>query len=125
MPFINIDDFKPIKPVPGCQMRTPYGEHLMLSYLEMDADAEIPLHSHPHEQGGILISGTLDLTIGNETRRCQPGAMFIIPPNTPHKAVAVGTKCVVLDCFSPVREDYAELMNRYIPGVERLPDKKL
>jgi hypothetical protein len=51
--------------------------------------------------------------------------MFIIPPNTPHKAVAVGTKCVVLDCFSPVREDYAELMNRYIPAVERLPDKKL
>jgi quercetin dioxygenase-like cupin family protein len=125
MPFINIDDFKPIKPVPGCQMRTPYGEHLMLSYLEMEADAEIPLHSHPHEQGGILISGTLDLTIGHETRRCHPGAMFIIPPNTPHKAVAVGTKCVVLDCFSPVREDYAELMNRYIPGVERLPDKKL
>ena len=78
-----------------------------------------------HEQGGILIEGTLDLTIGKETRRCQPGAMFIIPPNTPHKAVAVGTKCVVLDCFSPVREDYAELMNRYIPVVERLPDKKL
>jgi quercetin dioxygenase-like cupin family protein len=125
MPFINIDDVKPIKPVPGCQMRTPYGEHLMLSYLEMEPDAEIPLHSHPHEQGGILIEGTLDLTIGNETRRCQPGAMFIIPPNTPHKAVAVGTKCVVLDCFSPVREDYAELMNRYIPVVERLPDKKL
>jgi len=39
MPFINIDDFQPIKPVPGCQMRTPYGEHLMLSYLEMEPDA--------------------------------------------------------------------------------------
>ncbi|MBL8826757.1 MAG: cupin domain-containing protein [Planctomycetaceae bacterium] len=115
MPFINIRDIQPIEPVPGCRMRTPFGEHLMLSYLEMDAGAEVPLHSHPHEQGGILISGTLNLTIGDETRRCEPGAMFIIPPHTPHRAVAVGGPCVVLDVFSPVREDYAALVNRYIP----------
>ena len=36
MPFLNIADFQPIEPVPGCRMRTPFGEHLMLSYLEMD-----------------------------------------------------------------------------------------
>jgi quercetin dioxygenase-like cupin family protein len=41
--------------------------------------------------------------------------MFLIPPNTPHKAVAIGGPVVVLDVFSPVREDYAELVNRYIP----------
>lgn len=115
MPFIDIRDIPPIQPVPGCRMRTPFGQNLMLSYLEMDDGAEVPLHSHPHEQGGILIQGTLDLTIGDETRRCQPGAMFLIPPNVPHRAVAVGGPVVVLDVFSPVREDYAELVNRYIP----------
>ena len=40
-------------------------------------------------------------------------------------AVAVGVPCVVLDCFAPVREDYAELMNRYIPGLEKLQDRKI
>jgi len=117
MPFINIREFTPIEPVPGCRMRTPFGEHLMLSYLEMDEGAEVPLHSHPHEQGGMLLKGTLDLTIGDETRRCEPGAMFLIPPNTPHRAVAIGGPCTVLDVFSPIREDYAELVNRYIPPV--------
>ena len=115
MGFINIREYQPIEPVPGCRMRTPFGKNLMLSYLEMDPGAEVPLHSHPHEQGGILIQGTLELTIGGETRRVEPGAMFLIPPNVPHRAVAVAGPVVVLDVFSPVREDYAELANRYIP----------
>ena len=117
MGFIDIQSVPAIEPVPGCRMRTPYGEHLMLSYLEMDADAEVPLHSHPHEQGGMLLSGRLQLTIGEETRTVEAGSMFLIPPNVPHRAVAVGIPCVVLDVFSPVREDYAALQNEYIPPV--------
>jgi quercetin dioxygenase-like cupin family protein len=115
MPFIDVRNIQPIEPVPGCRMRTPYGEHLMLSYLEMDEGAVVPLHSHPHEQGGMLVSGKLELTIGPEKRLCEAGSLFLIPPNTPHKAVAVGGPCVVLDVFSPVREDYAQMYNKYIP----------
>jgi hypothetical protein len=33
----------------------------------------------------------------------------------PHKVVAIDGPALVLDVFSPVREDYAELMNTYIP----------
>ncbi len=118
MGFINIREVEPIEPVPGCRMRTPFGQNLMLSYLEMDDGAEVPMHSHPHEQGGILIRGRLELTIGDETRLCEAGAMFLIPPNVPHRAVAVGGPAVVLDCFSPVREDYAEMFNKYIPPLD-------
>ncbi|HEY5312737.1 MAG TPA: cupin domain-containing protein [Pirellulales bacterium] len=118
MPFLNIADFSPIEPVPGCRMRTPFGQHLMLSYLEMDAGAEVPTHAHPHEQGGMLLRGRLQLTIGDETRLVEAGAMFLIPPNVPHRAVAVDGPAVVLDVFSPVREDYAELTNRYIPPLD-------
>jgi len=115
MPFIDIDSIKPLEVVPGCRLRTPYGENLMLSYLEMDEGAVIPLHDHPHEQAGILLKGRMELTIGDEVRIVEAGSMFIIPPNTPHKAVAVDGAAVVLDVFSPVREDYAELYNKYIP----------
>ena len=115
MPFIDVNSIVPIEPVPGCRMRTPHGENLMLSYLEMDDGAEVPLHSHPHEQGGILLKGQVELQIGDETRLCQAGELFIIPPNVPHRALAVNGPATVLDIFSPVREDYAELVNRYIP----------
>jgi quercetin dioxygenase-like cupin family protein len=119
MPFINIQDIEPLEVVPGCRMRTPFGENLMLSYLEMDEGAVVPLHDHPHEQGGILLEGRVELTIGDEVRVCEVGEMFLIPPNVPHKAVAVGGPARVLDVFSPIREDYAELYNKYIPEVNQ------
>lgn len=115
MPFIDIGSINAQEVCPGCRLRTPYGENLMLSYLEMDAGAEIPLHDHPHEQAGMLLEGKLQLTIGDETRVVQPRSMFIIPPNVPHRAVAIDGPALVLDVFSPVREDYAALMNKYIP----------
>lgn len=115
--FIDIEAVPVIEPVPGCRMRTPFGEHLMLSYLEMDDGAEVPLHNHPHEQGGILLSGKLQLTIGEETRLVKAGSLFLIPPNIYHRAVAIDGPATVLDVFSPIREDYAEQANRYIPGV--------
>lgn len=118
MGFIDIDQVPAIEPVRGCRMRTPFGEHLMLSYLEMEPGAEVPLHDHPHEQGGILLAGRLQLTIGDETRVVEPGSLFLIPPNVPHRAVAIDGPATVLAVFSPIREDYAELFNRYIPALE-------
>ena len=117
MPFIAIDDLEPIELSPGVRARTPYGKHLMLSYLELDKGSVVPTHSHPHEQAGMLVSGRLQLTIGDESRVCEPGDLFIIPSNTPHSAAPVGGSAVVLDVFSPVREDYAALFNKYIPPV--------
>ena len=115
MPFIDLDSIPPLEVVPGCRMRTPFGKNLMLSYLEMEDGAVVPLHHHPHEQGGILLKGRMRLTIGDETRTVEAGSLFLIPPDTPHKAVAVDGPAVVLDVFSPVREDYADLLNHFIP----------
>ncbi len=117
MPFINVKDYEPIELVPGARARTPYGEHVMLSYLEMDKGSVIPLHSHPHEQAGMLLQGRMELRIGDETRVCEAGELFIVPPNVEHSAKPVDGPAVVLDVFSPVREDYAELFNKYIPPV--------
>ena len=92
MPFIKIDDYKPIELAPGAKARTPYGENIMLSYLELEQGSVIPNHHHPHEQA----------------------EMFIIPPDTPHAARPVDGPATVLDVFSPVREDYAALFNEYV-----------
>ncbi len=115
MPFIDIEEISPIEPLPGCRLRTPYGENLMLSHVDMDEGAVIPMHDHPHEQGGIVLKGKLQLTIDGDTRVLEAGQMYLIPPNTPHKAVAVDGPAVALDVFSPIREDYAEMYDNDIP----------
>jgi quercetin dioxygenase-like cupin family protein len=121
MPFINPRELPALEILPGC--RIPYRQNLMLSYLEIDEGAEVPLHSHPHEQGGMLVQGRMELTIGDETRICEAGSLFLIPPNVPHRARAVDGPALVLDVFSPVREDYAEWYNKYIPTQGRGPAK--
>lgn len=110
MTFIDLNAIPTIEPAPGCRLKTPFGKHLMLSYVEMEKDAEIPMHAHHHEQGGIIISGKLELTIGDETRTIGPTEMYLIPPNVPHRAIALEGPVTVLDIFSPIREDYADKM---------------
>ena len=96
MPFIKIDDYEPIELIPGARARTPYGEHIMLSYLEMEEGAIVPLHKHPHEQAGMLLTGKMELTIGDETRVCVPGGHVHHPAETPltgRKLLAVTQRC--------------------------------
>jgi quercetin dioxygenase-like cupin family protein len=116
MPFVDINKMPPIEIAPGVRIRTPHLNHLMLSYVEMDEGAVVPQHSHPHEQGGILLKGKLEFTLGDEVRVVEPGSLFLIPANVAHKVVAVSGPVVVLDVFSPIREDYAALFNKYIPS---------
>ena len=101
------------------RIRAPYGQNLMLSLLEMDEGAVVPLHHHPHEQGGVVLEGKMALTIGEETHVVGPGEAYLVPPDVPHRAVAVGGPATALDVFTPVREDYVELQNRYIPSEDR------
>ena len=105
--FVDLSSVPSIEIFPGVRIRTPYGKNLMLSYVEIDEGALVETHRHPHEQGGILLSGRMELTIGDETRVLEPGQMYLIPPNVPHRARAVGGPAVAMDVFSPIREDYA------------------
>ena len=119
MSFIDWDQIPTNEVAPGVRIRAPYGENLMLSLLEMDEGAVVNRHHHPHEQGGILLEGRMELSIGDDTRMVEPGEAYLIPPNLPHRAVAIGGPAKVLDIFSPIREDYVDLANSYIP-----PDDK-
>ncbi len=118
MAFIDWEDVPPNELAPGVRIRAPYGQNLMISRVEIDEGAIVPTHHHPHEQGGIVLSGRMAFTIGDETRILKRGEAFLIPPNVPHGVAAVGGPVVALDIFTPVREDYAELANRFIPPVD-------
>lgn len=118
MSFINWDSIPANEVAPGVRIRTPYGKNVMLSRVEFEDGAVVPLHSHPHEQGGVMLEGKMKFTIDGESRIVSPGESFIVPGNVPHSAEAIDGPCVALDIFSPIREDYVELANKYIPSAE-------
>ncbi len=112
--FVDWNAIAPQELGPGVRIRTPHGERVMLSQVEFDAGAEVPPHSHPHEQAGIVLDGRLELTIDGDRRVLGPGDAYVIPGNTTHAARPVGGPCRALDIFSPIREDYARGTNTFI-----------
>lgn len=69
----------------------------------------VPIHSHPHEQIGMVFSGKAKLRIGEEERLVQMGDFYSIPSSVPHSDTCVGDEpFVMLDVFYPVRGDFIE-----------------
>ncbi len=91
---------------PGVDFFTTCGQQMTLSLVEMQPHSVIPEHSHPHEQLGMLLEGTLHFTIGGESRVVTVGQMWRIPGGVPHMVVAGDTPVRALDAFYPIREDY-------------------
>ena len=108
MPFISPDEMPKVELFPGGRSALIAGDRLLFSFLEMDDGAELPAHSHPEEQGGLLLTGCLRLRIGDEEQTLYPGDAFIVPPNVVHSAVVEDGPVNVLDTFAPPRPDYLE-----------------
>ena len=84
-----------------------YDDRIMLVNVEFEKGGIGPMHQHYHSQVTYVISGQFDLTIGEETRRMKGGDAFYIPPNVMHGAICI-EKGVLIDVFSPIREDFME-----------------
>lgn len=105
--FYDLSDVRPFSPLAGFQMQSVIGGAMMANWVRIEPNQLMPRHQHPQEQLGIMLEGTLELTIGDETRVLKPGHAYTIPGNVPHHATTGDDGCLVLDIFSPVREDYA------------------
>ncbi len=93
-------------PLDKVRMKTlVYGAKTLLTEFRLANGAILPRHKHPHEQTGYLVSGRIDLTIGDATHRVEPGDSWCIPGDTDHNVVA-HEDSVAIEVFSPVREDY-------------------
>ena len=65
----------------------------------------IPSHPHPYEQTGILISGKLNFRVGNEWHFVETWNSWSIPEYVEHE-VEILENSVIIEIFSPIRNDY-------------------
>ena len=104
--FCDIQNRETKEIAPGVRIRTFWADKMLLSMVDLEAQATVPMHSHPHEQAGTVIYGRLKMTIDGETRWLEPGDTYIIPGGVEHGAETGDAPVRVLDVFSPVREAY-------------------
>ena len=90
----------------GVHLKTlVHGENTSMHAFRLEKGAKIPSHSHPHEQTGYLVSGRMQFTLGDEVFMAEPGTSWNVPGNVAHH-VDVLEEALVIEVFSPVREDY-------------------
>jgi len=104
--FCNEKERSPKQLFAGVQARTFWADKMLIAMVELDANAVVPAHSHPHEQAGVVLAGEFEMTIAQETKKMKPGNAYLIPGNVVHSVRVFGKPVKVMDIFSPVREEY-------------------
>ncbi len=78
------------------------GENMHLIRAVYEPGAIYEMHSHPHEQFSLLLSGRMLLTVGTETREIGPGDGWYAPGGVVHGGKVLGDEpAVFIDVYSP------------------------
>jgi len=82
-----------------------HGEKTLLCEFRLAKGSVLPLHGHPHEQTGYLVSGKVRFDIEGDVFEAHPGDSWSIEGDRVH-AAEVLEDAVVIEVFSPVRTEY-------------------
>ncbi len=82
-----------------------HGDKTLMAEFRLAQGAVIPAHSHPHEQTGYLVSGRILFTVDGQKQEVAAGDSWCILSEVTHGAEAL-EDAVIVEVFSPVREDY-------------------
>jgi quercetin dioxygenase-like cupin family protein len=94
------------EPEPGLRRQVlSHSASMMLVRHQMCAGWQGAAHKHPHEQIVYVISGRLRTIFNGREIDASTGDHFIVGSNVEHQASALEDS-VVLDIFTPAREDY-------------------
>jgi len=114
--FIDAEEAPKIQQMEGLEtviLTGLHGEKMMMVLNITLPKHSVPLHSHPHEQVGMVYSGRAKLRIGEEERTVKKGDFYCIPANVPHSDTAIGDEpFIMFDIFYPVREDFIKKLKQ-------------
>ena len=82
-----------------------YDKNLMLAKVWFDKGAVGEVHAHPHTQVAYVVEGKFEVTVAGETQILGKGGCFFVPSGADHGAVCL-EEGILLDIFSPAREDF-------------------
>lgn len=82
-----------------------FGKNSLLAEFQLEKGKQLPLHKHPQEQVGYLVSGHIILHIDCDNYDILPGDSWAILGDIEHSAEII-EESIAIEIFSPLREDY-------------------
>ena len=90
----------------GIQRQMVVGKNVMMCRFRFAPFLVTPEHTHPHEQMTLVIQGNVKFIIEGETYIVSPGDVLHFPPHNRHGATMLDEEVILIDIFSPIREDF-------------------
>jgi unsaturated pyranuronate lyase len=110
MSFVKTGDARTFEPEPGMKRQVlSYSDQLMLVRHYFEQGWVGARHSHPHHQLVYVVSGAIRVDVAGRVFDVRAGDSFVVDGGVEHQASALEAS-EVLDVFTPVREDYRELV---------------
>ncbi|WP_046176320.1 cupin domain-containing protein [Domibacillus indicus] len=82
------------------------GGTLTMAEVTFEKDAIGEMHSHEHEQVCYIVQGRFEFNLDGDIRLLQKGDSVYVPSNTQHGVKALDDQSIILDVFTPQREDF-------------------
>lgn len=90
----------------GIERQMFVGERLMMCRLRFAPHVVTAEHSHPHEQMTMVERGRVRFFIEGGERIAGAGDVLQFPANCWHGATMMDEEVVLIDIFTPLREDF-------------------
>jgi quercetin dioxygenase-like cupin family protein len=90
----------------GIERQMIVGERMMICRFRFPPHTVTEPHSHMHEQMTLVERGRVLFIIGDEERIASAGDVLHFPPGCWHGATMLDEEVVLLDIFTPLREDF-------------------
>ena len=102
----------------GIERQMIVGEQLMICRLRFAPYVVTPAHDHPHEQMTLVERGRVRFIIGHQERIAQACDVLHFPSGCWHGATMLDEEVVLIDIFTPIREDFLAQTNGDQPRTE-------
>ena len=89
-----------------------HGERLMICRLTFAPGTITTAHDHVHEQMTIIEKGRVRFVLGSEEKDFGPGDVILFPGGFWHGATMLDEDVVLIDIFSPIREEFLKTAGR-------------
>jgi quercetin dioxygenase-like cupin family protein len=90
----------------GIRRQMVVGQNVMICRFRFAPFVVTPAHSHPHEQMSLIVQGRVKFILGDEERIVGAGDVLHFPPDYRHGATMLDEEVILIDIFSPIREDF-------------------
>lgn len=90
----------------GVDRQMIWGERLMVCRLHFAPNVVTAVHTHPHEQITLVVRGRVQFFVDGEPVLASAGDVLHFPSNVEHGATMLDEEVVLIDIFSPLREDF-------------------